>query len=178
MTKVTVYYDGKCYGDFEPMTERALERIVNIKKCAERKAKTEALKEAEYDHDIATSIAKIEALWTRAEEMLMVANACMENGIKMPKEGKRVFYADSILHRLGFGNVTEAKNGFGIACASCYNSISINGSNYQIDFYNGKVHFEGRKDDNFFRRRLREFVDEFNDFENRFYNWVDMVTQE
>lgn len=153
-------------------------RIESIKRYANaeqiKKAEEERAKEMKLENDVN----EILTLWERADELIKTYNACVDYGIEVPKYGRLtdVFTSDSQYHRLGFGVFQPRNEEFGIAKQKHRNTISIRGGgccHYEIDFYDGKLYFYGEDAP----RRIETFVREFNEFEERFYNWIDELTK-
>ena len=163
-----------------------MDRIENIKRWRVREnIKQVAEEEAKKEH-LAKLTADIEALWDRAEKLIEVYNAGLEVGLPYPKDEihERCFTSNSWSHYLGvgyyyvgmyFGNGTafgNAKDNFKVRY---FNAISIRGGgacNYDIDLCDGTLHFTGDA-----IPRLEKFVEEYNNFEKLFYDWIDEITK-
>jgi len=155
-----------------------MNRIENIKNYAERKQYEEVQKEVAEKLHLEKVTNEIEALWGRAKELIDTYNACADYGIKFPK-GKcdfaDMFTADGIYHGIGFDVWAKRNQAMSIKGDLKHrDTISIRGGgccHYEIDLYDGKLYFSGSD-----THRLDTFVEQFNDFEKKFYEWVDETT--
>lgn len=161
-----------------------MSRIDNIKKYAEQElnnAKNIAIQE---QHTRETLIAQIQALKPRIAELIETAQACVENGISLfGNENSRManiciwdkigFIADSSYHRVGFLRSNDEKKEIVImgilAGGVCGNWNFATDGDVIRDYFGCDTREPSLQ-------HLRQFVDEFDDFENAFYAYVDKVT--
>lgn len=140
-----------------------------MKKDLEERVKADLA--AEHEKNV---VAEIEALWPRAKEVIDLYNACLANGMKFPSptgnDWTNPFYSNAWSHWLGVGRVNKDQ------CRGAdtfpVNAISIRGGgacHYEVDLADGVLNYEGRDA----MRRLDNFVNEFNKFETKFYDWFD-----
>lgn len=173
------------------LDEEPVSRVDAIKAYKKRKDEEDARKEKEKMDRIEALKYEIHKLQPRIAELINVANACMENGIEInsfgktssPHEGKATFVTNSISHRVGFawdGNPREYRDGLrkvemmginaGGVCG-CWdfrtngkNTISVNESNLKRCEEPKIEHME-------------QFLRGFDEFEERFYDYVDSIVK-
>lgn len=159
-----------------------MSRIDNIKKYAEQElnnAKNIAIQE---QHTRETLIAQIQALKPRIAELIETAQACVENGIYLfGNENSRTgnvwhkigFIADHTYHKTGFLRSADEKKEFvcmGIlAGGACGNWNFATDGDVVRDYYRDETQEPSLE-------HLQQFVDEFDDFEETFYAYVDKIT--
>jgi len=144
------------------------ERLKNLENYAYEKEMKEKRKiEKERQEEIAM-INSIKSLKSRIDDLLLVANSCLSNGISIEsrewnymdyKHGN--FVADAVTHHLGFSTYGE----------KTIHYLEIRGGGY--DHYNLKtdgciVDVQGEK-----LYVLKRFLNEFDEFESEFYAYVD-----
>lgn len=158
-----------------------MDRIENIKRWRVRQDIKKVAEEEAKREKLAKLTADIEALWDRAERLIEVYNAGLKVGLPYPKDEihERCFTSNSWSHYLGIGyyyvGMYFGGVGFGDATRDKFNAISIRGGgacNYEIDLCDGTLHYTGDA-----IRRLEKFVEEYNDFEKLFYDWIDNITK-
>lgn len=128
------------------------------------------------------TVKKIESLWDRAKELIDTYNACVDANIKMPKESSLdrldMFTANAISHRLGFGVINPDLSTFGIANEKYRDSLAVHGggcANCEVVLYKGELFYKGNDWDRAWA--MKRFLDQFDEFESKFYAWVDKITE-
>lgn len=164
-----------------------MNRIQNIKTFAMEREAEKALEEANKQIELNMLAYQIECLWSRAKELIDVANACLENNIDFPHDKKTRlnengayvvpydFVSSGIDHHVGFGAFYDRPVTCRAFDISYFNAISKRGggySEYELDLCNGKVYYSGRDA----KYAMEKFLAEFDDFEASFYAWIDNLT--
>lgn len=167
-----------------------MSRIDNIKnykqKCEEEKINQESKKQKEME----MYTEKIRALKSRIEELIAVANACLENGIEINKSHKDMsqysdkweygtFCTNCISHKIGF--VWQYKDNKFINKIETMgiDGGGANGEHYlrtNGDFVISKVgrgYYDKCKEPNLYQ--LKRFIETFDEFETAFYKYVDTI---
>lgn len=138
-----------------------MNRLENIKNFGFEKKANDILAEMDREIYLTKVTYEIESLWDRAKELIDTANAYIEcTSYELPEW---CFYQS--LGYLGFefkGNREYLMDG-----------ISIGGW-YRIVLQNGKLTYSGNRLEA--EKRLSSFVNDFNKFEERFYEWIDKET--
>jgi hypothetical protein len=171
----------------EDLTMGRIDDIRNYKnKCIEEKNN----KEIEENNQRKKYAEQILALRPRIEELISVANACLENGIEINKSHKDhsqyydswecgTFCTNSISHKIGF--VWQYKDNKFI---NKIESMGINGGGANGEHYlrtdgNFVISKVGTdyysKCEELYVRQLQRFVETFDDFEAAFYMYVDKI---
>lgn len=156
-----------------------MSRIDNIKAFAIRKQEEEQRKKVEETIEIGCLIGEIKDLQPRIQELLETATVCLESGIKLINvyDDKKSFVTDGVGHRIGFYMLctTDKKVYFmgikGGGCCGNYN-FKTNG----IENFEEHIESMHRKDPTI--SNLKKFLNGFEEFEHRFYNYVDEITKE
>jgi hypothetical protein len=117
--------------------------------------------------------AQIRALKPRIDALLTVGTACAQNGIPLEPQSRwghnetydfGHFISNSYSHLLGF-----------IYCKhQCFEHIGIRGGgvcDYELETDGDYIHVEGNE--NYVMKR---FINEFDTFESKFYEYVDKIT--
>lgn len=162
-----------------------MSRIDEIKAYAQRRDENEAKKVEKENEQKAMLEEQVRSLAPRIKELIETANACTINGIEIDAYGKRfdsyydkreygTFTTNGITHRVGFvkkglSAIFELGIDAGGACGEW--NFRTNGS----DIY--EIH-----EDRTQRRKatiywMSRFVNEFNEFESDFYNYIDSITR-
>lgn len=163
------------------------DRIIRLNAWKEKKDIAERTKEQLRIMHEAELKTNIEMLWDRAKALIDLYNASVDAGLTPPPSSfsdweirNNNFIAGGIYHRLGFGTYQPDRYGkigspYDLRYNSHADSISIRGggySVYEIDLCNGKLNYTGDGA----IKRLEDFVEDFNEFETRFYDWFDRKT--
>lgn len=171
------------------MTTQERLEIIKQRKQKNDDAENNAIRER--DEKLAKLRSDIKALAPRINDMLIVANELFANGISLgkliknyPWFDKEEFVAEGIHHRLGFivvhnGGYKYAPKEIGIYGGGCC------GHDFYVD-HNGDIvecgilHFGTNKCCEYdpvwdFIHKAKQFIDSFDDFEKRFYDYVDTL---
>lgn len=167
-----------------------MNRIQNIKTYAMKKEAEKILNEANEQIELNKLACEIENLWDRAKELLEVANACMENGIQFTFDKRHFrslqasgnypvgasFVSSPISHNVGFGAYSHGPVAFGMFALKRFNAISKRGGDcdFELDLCDGKVHYFGKDA----KYAMKRFLEEFDEFEESFYAYIDHLTLE
>ena len=158
------------------MTEESnvstMNRINNIKKFAQKKEEEKINNEMKIEKQIEEYKRNIRLLKPRIDELINVGNACRKYGIKLTgntwggHEGydTHQFMTNSWSHLLGF--VHNGNNDF-----NCLGIFGGGACNYNLKTDGNFIEVEGNV-----LYILKRFINEFNEFETEFYNYVDKVT--
>lgn len=161
-----------------------MSRIDNIKKYNEQQkinAENLAIQEQQTRE---TLIAQVKALKPRIAELIETANACFENnipigwdGVKKSEYGKWDvcgFTADSTYHRVGFivthSNDKRTTEMMGILAGGACGVWNFATDGETVVAYNSQQFEEP------LIKHLKQFVEDFDDFEKYFYAYVDRIT--
>ncbi len=159
-------------------------RIDNIKKYAEQQKINAENKEIQEQQTRETLIAQVKGLKPRITELLETANACFENNLRIGWEGdaKKIygkwdvcgFTADSTYHRVGFivthSNDKKTTANIGILAGGAWGEWNFATNGDDVVAYNSKEFKEP------LTAHLKQFVEDFDDFEEYFYAYVDKIT--
>lgn len=170
------------------------ERLAIIEKKAKNDKEKAAEKEKSVQDKTQEALCKVESLKSRIEDVITVANKCIEEGIELPYASETSkfgygdgyhsydFFSDGIHHHVGL--MSSVLRG-------CYREISsypkieylgiVEGGACGIwDFYtNGTKTFLKHEKDGSIKgaelKYLNDFLNEFDIFEKAFYKWVDSL---
>lgn len=155
-----------------------MSRIDDIKAFAQRRDYEQLQKEKEREEKASRLIGIILNLRGRIGELLDTATACLKNGIKIScySDKDKDFVADSISHRIGFFMVFPTDKQVYTLC------IKGGGCCGQYDFYTDGIKvYEKHRDNNELKTPsiyfMEKFVNGFDEFERRFYEYVDSVVK-
>lgn len=160
--------------------------LINKKVETDREKEKEATRVLEIKTDEA--LQKVKSLESRIKSLLALENKCQEVGMELPKSEVTAkfgygngyhsydFYADGILHHVGFMVRWEG----GKRRCSHYLGIKNGGCCGVWDFYtNGEETFLKHQSDGSVKlaelKHLNSFLKEFDVFEESFYKWLDSV---
>ena len=166
--------------------EGNMSRIDNIVKFAQKREDEKIAKEQALKQELDGCKTEIAKLKPRIDELISVANACIENGIDIDSYRyshsssydtweKGTFVTNSISHRVGFVNPRQNK--------ITQMGINAGGACGKWDFRtNGENTFSANEDDSTrttepLLHHCKEFLEKFDEFETEFYNYVDKITQ-
>lgn len=161
------------------------ERLALIEKMAVKDREKEAEDQEKLEAATKEELRKVEALTPRINALIVVANKCIEEGVKFPSSSEITkygygngynsydFHSDSIHHHVGFMDFHRQKR-------IEYLGIVEGGFCGVWDFYtNGKSTFLKHEKDGFVKKAefkyLRDFLKEFDQFEEAFYKWIDSL---
>ena len=166
-----------------------MSRIDDIKKYKQRCEIEKINKEMAKRKEIEIYIEQIQALKPRIEELISVANACLENGIEINKAHRNDSYYDKweygtfctncISHKIGF--VWQYKDNQFINKIETMgiDGGGANGEHYLRTDGDYVVSRVGRGYDDKCKEpslyQLQRFVESFDDFETAFYMYVDKI---
>ena len=166
-----------------------MSRIDDIKKYKQRCEIEKINKEMVKRKEIEIYIEQIQALKPRIEELISVANACLENGIEINKTYRNDSYYDKweygtfctncISHKIGF--VWQYKDNQFI---NKIETMGIDGGGANGEHYLrtdgdyvisrvGRGYDDKCKEPDLYQ--LQRFVETFDDFETAFYMYVDKI---
>ena len=169
------------------MSNKTLEdRLSIIKNKAKNDMENIAKKENERITKETELINKIEKLTERISTLIVLANKCVEMGIKFPMSSETNkygygkggysynFFADGIFHHVGFMGIEYKSKEIK------YLGIYQGGACGKYDFYtNGKETFSLHEDTHLRSEAKIEhmewFLKEFPVFEKAFYKWIDSM---
>ena len=166
--------------------EGNMSRIDNIVKFAQKREEEKMTKEQELKQELDGCKTEIAKLKPRIDELISVANACIENGIDIDGYrrgfgrsydtwGNGTFVTNSISHKVGF--VFTRQNKITLM------GINAGGACGRWDFRtNGENTFSANEDDSTHTKEpllhhCKEFLEKFDEFETAFYNYIDKITQ-
>ena len=153
-----------------------MSRVDNIKRYAERREQAKIDSENLSAKRIEEYKTKIKELKPRIDELLAVGNACRENGI--PLEGNSIwgghegydihqFISNEWSHVTGFiseGSDDKPFTRIGkVGGGACDWNLKTDGNTIFVD---GRIEYV-----------LKRFLDEFDEFEAKFYEYVDDITE-
>ena len=163
-----------------------MSRIDNIVKFAQKREDEKIAKEQALQKELDGCKKEIAKLKPRIDELISVANACIENGIEI--DGTRrsfgssydtwekgTFVTNSISHKVGF--VFTRQNKITLM------GINAGGACGKWDFRTDGEHTFSANEDDLTRttepllHHCKEFLEKFDEFETAFYNYVDKITQ-
>lgn len=165
-----------------------MSRIDDIKQYAFERDEAERIRQEKIQQRKQGYIDRIKAFGPRIKELIEVANACIENGVEINRQGKSfsqyqdewnnaTFCTNCITHRVGF--VWQYKDGKFI---NRINTIGIDGGGANGEYYlrtNGDYLISrvgrGCEDEcnELDEYQLKTFVKTFDEFETSFYKYVD-----
>lgn len=171
--------------------DSSMSRIDNIKKFAQKREEDNIAKEKAITNQIEEYKEKIKSLKPRIDELISVANACLENGIEINAEHKSfstyldkwecgTFCTNGISHKIGF--VWQYRNNKFINKieAMGIDGGGANGEHYLRTDGSFVISRVGRGYDDKCKEpdlyQLKRFVETFDDFETAFYKYVDKIT--
>ena len=149
-----------------------MNRIKNIKAFATKKQEEEQKKQVETSILYGNLIQTIEDLKPRIKELIETATVCLENGIEIEE-----FVTNYMSHKVGFSMTfpSDKKIYF----------IGINGGGYcgnynfrtdGIKIYEEHIDTRHRQDPTI--SHMKKFLQCFDDFENKFYKYIDTIIKE
>lgn len=155
--------------------DSSMSRVDNIKKFAQKKAEEKIAKENETMRQIETYKEKIKSFKPRIEELISIANACLENGIEI----YGTFCTNCITHKIGF--VWQYKDNKFI---NKIETMGIDGGGANGEHYLrtdgsfvisrvGRGYDDKCKEPNLYQ--LKRFIETFDEFETAFYKYVDTI---
>ena len=166
-----------------------MSRIDSIKNYRQRCDEEKLNKEREKQNQMEKYIEQIKVLRPRIEELIEVANACLENGIEINKTHMNDSYYDKwehgtfctncITHKIGF--VWQYKNNKFINKIETMgiDGGGANGEHYLRTDGSFVVSRVGRGYDDKCKEpdsyQLKRFIETFDDFETAFYKYVDKI---
>lgn len=172
------------------------ERLEIINRKAKSNKTMELSKEMELKNETKEALRKVEELTERIEAIIILANKCIEEGIRFPSSSQTEgfgygkgynsysFFADGIYHHVG---LMDCQRGWWREGESPYKKVRYlgieNGGWYGVyDFYtNGTTtfykHEENGEVKNADLRDIKAFLNEFDDFEIAFYKWIDSLSE-
>lgn len=166
------------------MEKNAESRIATIRKHSEKEARYKRIANQIINNTIFSLQDKIKALSPRIADLIKVANACGENGICLGEEPSNMeaprFVTEGINHQLGFfaymqnpykgfGNYRHLHiTGFGYKGGGCSGENFL--VNAQGEIYQGWTHTSEK-----LIRKMKRFLDEFDNFETEFYDFIDRL---
>lgn len=147
-----------------------MSRIDNITNFAKRKEEERVKDETDRLNRIEEYKSKIRELKPRIDELIEVGNACKKHGISLTgsswggHEGydTHQFFSNSWSHLVGFIGGRTIKEVGKIGGGACDWNLTTDGVNINVS---GNVEYV-----------LKAFLDNFDEFETEFYNYVDKVT--
>jgi hypothetical protein len=164
------------------------ERLIRLNAWKEMKDLEERTKEQLRIEHEAKLKNDIEALWDRAKALIDLYNASIDAGLMyFPSDWSSYswhrddqnFISDGISHRLGFGkyqpNNYKVDGPRGLSNREHADAISIRGGGacrYELDLHNHVLHYTGTGA----IKEMETFVEDFNRFEKRFYDYFDKKT--
>ena len=151
------------------------ERMEIIKNKAKQIANAKQNKEKQAELEYQTLVDKVRAYFESIQDLLSLANACANNGIKMPKDGKRYgyewsFIAEGEYHHVGLIKTSDDFQFVGIRNGGCCGEYDFwtDGNNcYAVHESNHGIKRRARTID------LTNFVAEYPQFEKAFLAWID-----
>lgn len=162
-----------------------MSRIDNIANFAKKKEEEALTKELALQRQIELAKEQIKLLKPRIDELISVANACMEHGIEINARMNRMygqdkweegtFVTNSISHKIGFVTrrkmeITHMGINAGGACGSW--DFRTDGENtFSADEDNPKITKEP------LLHHCKEFLADFDKFEAEFYKYIDNLTK-
>lgn len=171
------------------MTSTVQQRIKSLENFRAKQIKEQEEEQARQLEEKANLIKEIRARKQRITDLITLANACLNNGIKLElrdsygSSNRKTFIAESFYHSLGFCNKAEYS---GLA-KSQVEFIGFNGGGAC-----GKWHFRTNGDviaeyahthdldipikqdvEDISINHLKKFVEKFDEFETRFLEYVD-----
>lgn len=161
-----------------------MSRIDNIKKYKEQQEINAENKAIQEQQTRETYIAQIRGLKPRIAELIETANACFENDLRIGWEGNAKtlygkwdvcgFTADSTYHRVGFivtrSNDKKTTANIGILAGGACGSWNFATNGEEVVAYDSKSFKEP------LISHLKQFIEDFDDFEKYFYAYVDKIT--
>lgn len=166
-----------------------MSRIDDIKNYKQRCDEEKLNKEIEKQNQMEKYMEQIKALRPRIEELIGVANACLENGIEINKAHRNDSYYDKweygtfctncITHKIGF--VWQYKDNQFIKKIETMgiDGGGANGEHYLRTDGNFVISRVGRGYDDKCKEpdvyQLKRFLETFDDFESAFYKYVDEI---
>jgi len=163
-----------------------LDNIANWKARTDAKAVADASEKARKLEGMAE---RIRALKPRIQEILETANAAREAGIELGKKGMYsrgtdpdVFETEGIYHRVGV--MPNWKLGRRGDKGYSYMGVENGGANGVYNFITDGVFVGGIHEDRYnkvteypdFEYDMNKFLNNFDDYETRFYNYIDNLT--
>lgn len=166
------------------------ERLAIISQKAKNDKAEKFQKEQEENAKLSCALSEIKLLATRIQDIITIANKCIEENIPFPSNTKKFgygdggynFLTDGIRHHVGF---------IGIRCHNGqpnqevkYLGIKNGGCCGPYDFYtNGHVTFmQHEKESHDIKAPttidIKDFMSEFDAFETAFYKWIDSMADE
>ena len=158
-----------------------LDKIKMYKEDKDKKALDKVVEENKVYYDL---MGKITELYSRIDELIETANACIENGIEIDKYRKNhssyddkytcgTFVSNGITHRVGF-----IQNGYRTTIT--HMGIVNGGACGSLDFYTDGINICSVHEDTKMVKKARiedmkKFLKGFDEFEKAFYEYVDRI---
>lgn len=160
------------------------ERIEKIKQAAQRRIQEKDEKQKREDALESEYTARIKALAPRIAELMDIASELMNNGISLGRKNytrgyKDEFVTEGICHNLGFYfpfvNDKRCFRGIGIEGGGCcghdlgvdrYGNIITSAYSFPESLFGNSRHFD-------FCSKCKQFLDNFDSFEKRVFDYVD-----
>ena len=165
-----------------------MSRIENIKRYAMERDESERIRIVKEQQRKQGLIAQIKDLGPRVKELIEVANACLENGVEINKQGKTdspyhdewnnaTFCTNCITHKVGFVWQYKDHKFINRIEAMGVDGGGANGEHYlrtdgEYVVSRGSRSYEAsyKEPDEY---QLETFVEGFDEFESAFYKYVD-----
>ena len=156
--------------DSERLKNLVMERLKNLENYAAEKEIEEKRKIEKERQEEMAMIENIKSLKPRIDDLLLVANSCLSNGISIEnhewnylnyKHGH--FAADATTHHLGFSTHRGKAIHYLEIRGGGYDDYNLITDGYIVDVQGEKLYV------------LKRFLNEFDEFEKEFYDYVDKV---
>lgn len=146
----------------------ASERLKNLENHVNKKEEEKRRKIEEEEREEMEMIEQIKALKPRIQDLILVGNSCVSNGIYIGKldtqyteYNNRYFLADKVTHHLGFDTDGHSPIYFLGIFGGGYDHYNLRTNGNIFDLDGDKLYV------------LRKFLNNFDEFENAFYDYVD-----
>lgn len=144
------------------------ERLKNLENYASEKEKAKQRKIEKERKEEMEMIKQIKSLKPRIEDLLLVGNSCLSTGIYIGKRDTQFneykdgyFLGNPIAHRLGFDTDGYRPIHYLEIPGGGYDNYNLKTNGVIVDLWGDKL------------RVLKQFLNEFDEFEKEFYAYVD-----